>query len=129
VNWCHEVVKAPRSLVERPKFNTDIEADWDSIVRSKPGENPWFDLMYVSDCGGYRSVAEATSGRPVVLFAVAAQMAKWIESGHTTEDEVVERLLAACEENVVALDKYGSAELERQIRNGIQTGRMERRTL
>jgi hypothetical protein len=86
----------------------------------------WINILWIEANDGFRAAAEATTARPVVLFAVAASMAIWIEAGWITEDEVVDRLLDAASTNG-ALSDYGEDELKRQIRNGIDAGKSEKR--
>lgn len=68
------------------------------------------------------SLGDVTTGRPVVLFPVAASCAPWIEGGWITEDEVIDRLLKSCEKNGLVRD-YGESDILRQIKNGLEAGR------
>lgn len=123
-NWGTEIADAPDWMITKPARDS-VEYDWDAVVNADPS-NVWIDLQFAADCGGMENAGEARTGRPVVLFAVAASMAKWIAAGRITTEQVVEQLLAAAERNG-ALDQYGSTDIERQIRNGIETGFAEKR--
>ncbi len=68
------------------------------------------------------SLGDVTTGRPVVLFPVAASCMPWILGGWITEEEVIDRLLRACEKNGLVRD-YGEADIMRQIKNGLEAGR------
>lgn len=125
-NWGAEIAPAPDSLLVRDKTSSPSSADWDKIVESRPGKEFWSDMLFINDRGSLTSAGRAMTARPTVIFAVAASMAKWIEATFITEEEVIERLLAAAEENG-AMETYGSEELIRQIKNGIETGKREQR--
>lgn len=124
-NWGCPLAEAPVSMWKRGMDDDSARYDWEAIVGSRPGENRWFDAMFVADKGRMEDAATAASIRPRVLFAVAATMAKWISAGRITEEVVISELLKAAELNG-ALDKYGVSEMERQIRNGIRMGMTEK---
>lgn len=124
-NWGTEIADAPEWLTQPPVNASVMTTDWDTLMASDTSDR-WVTMMFAADLGGLDSVGNARSSRPLVMFAAAAAMAKWITLGMITEDEVVDRLLAACEKNA-AMDTYGSTELTRQIKNGIRAGMVEKR--
>lgn len=127
--WGLDIPEVPQSLITRHEREAVSHTTWDSIMdadRSTLPAGNWINILWIEANDGFRAAAEATTARPVVLFAVAASMAVWITAGWITEDEVVDRLLDAAATNG-ALSDYGEDELKRQIRNGIDAGKSEKR--
>lgn len=119
----------PELLVRRAGKGIAPSGAWGTIEnipqRSEAGSldsNKWLYHLLMETESGFQSVAEATSSRPVILFAVAASCAVWIETGWMDEETVVQRLVDASEQNG-SLNKYGQLDIERQIRNGIEAGK------
>lgn len=123
-NWGTPVADAPAGLLERGGGGLESHVDWGDLIGTKRGENSWLDWMFQSEFAGVERAGDATHARPRVLFAVAAQMAKWIAAGWVTEDFVVTKLMDASERNG-ALETYGEDDMLRQIRNGIEAGLAE----
>ncbi len=126
LNWGTPIVDAPESLIVRDERVNEMTYDWDTIVTADL-DDYWIKLMFLGDLRSLEKSGKAATSRPLVLFATAASMAKWIAAGRITEDEVVGKLLIAAEQNG-ALDTYGSADIERQVRNGVRAGFMEKRS-
>lgn len=124
-NWGTEIADAPEWIVTPPAKYGGVERDWDSIVNAGP-EDEWTNLMFVADVSALDSFGDVRSSRPLVMFAIAASMAKWIAAGRINEEFVVDKLLQAGALNG-SIDRYGEVELTRQIKNGIRTGMMEKR--
>lgn len=124
VNWGTEIAKAPDWMTRPPEYTGGSGATWDSLEGADLSST-WIAALFGEDRGNMDSVGRAKYSRPLVMFAVAASMAKWIDVGFITEDAVIERLLSMSEKNG-ALDKYGTVELTRQIKNGIRAGRAEK---
>lgn len=124
-NWGTEIVDAPNDLIERSSGSgSESQIEWEKLIGTKPRENKWLDYMFQGELASISSAGNATHARPRVLFAVAAQMAKWIAAGWITEDFVVTKLMDASDRNG-ALEKYGEDDMLRQIRNGIEAGLAE----
>lgn len=127
--WAHEIPEVPQSLITRAERVVAQHNTWDTIMdadRATIRSTDWVFMLFKEAEAGFLSAAEATTARPVVLFAVAASMAVWIDAGWITEEEVMAKLLDAAETNG-ALDTYGEEDMKRQIRNGIDAGRTEKR--
>lgn len=120
-NWGTEIVEAPMGLIERTTSATETHTEWETLVGTRLGENPWLDYMFRAELAGIDSVSTATHGRPRVLVAVAASFARWIAAGWVSEDWIVEKLLDASVKNGT-VDDYGEDDILRQIRNGIKVG-------
>lgn len=123
-NWGVEIADAPEWMLREPEYTGGSGATWDSLEGADLTDS-WVRMQYRADVGNMSSVGHAKYSRPLVMFAVAASMAKWIAVGFTTEDAVVDALLAECDKNG-SMDKYGSVELTRQIKNGIHAGMVEK---
>jgi hypothetical protein len=76
------------------------------------------DLASVEQLAGMR---RADGGRPTRAHALAYHLAAWTVGGILAPRQVIEMLLAASESNGACRD-YGSADIERQIRNGLAAG-------
>lgn len=126
LNWGHEIVDAPTALITREEREGEVTYDWDTIVTADL-DDYWIKLMFLGDLRSLEKAGKASTGRPLVLFAAAASMAKWVAAGRIDENEVVAKLLTAAEQNG-ALDRYGSVDIERQVRNGVRAGLMEKRS-
>jgi hypothetical protein len=124
-NWGTPIAKAPDWMTKEPASSVEAARSWGTIVGADKSNN-WINLMFISEASDLDSFGDVRTSRPVALFAIAAGMAKWIAADYITEDEVIDRLLTSAESNGT-LDDYGSSELTRQIKNGIQAGMMEKR--
>lgn len=125
-NWGTPVVDAPASMLLRSEREGLTPRSWDEILAGGT-EAGWLYVLFMADLADLDRAGDAKTSRPLVLFAVAASMAVWIAAGRITEDEVIERVMAAAEKNG-ALEDYGESELLRQIKNGIHAGMTEKRT-
>jgi hypothetical protein len=123
-NWGRLVEPAPSWMLQAPEYSGGSGATSDTLEGADLSST-WIAALFGEDRGNMDSVGRAKYSRPLVMFAVAASMAKWIDVGFITEDAVIERLLSMSEKNG-ALDKYGAVELTRQIKNGIRAGRVEK---
>lgn len=126
LNWGAPIVDAPPSLITRDERVGEVTYDWDTIVNADLTDY-WINLMYLGELSSIEKVGRAVTSRPLVIFAVAASMAKWIAAGKIDEDEVVSRMLEAADKNG-SIDTYGTADIERQIRNGVRAGMIEKRS-
>lgn len=115
-NWGTKIEDAPAWLLERR--STD---PWDGIVDDEMLKGFWGDALFKLDMHEIERLGELRhgAGRPVVLFAVAARMMRWVRAGRLTEQDIVDRLMQAARENGAARD-YGAEDIERQIRNGLR---------
>lgn len=125
-NWGTQIEEAPSWMTEEPTNRLDAIHDWDTIVDADKSDR-WIKMMFTADVSGLSGFGSVKTSRPLAMFAIAASMAKWIAAGWITEDQVVDKLLDAAVSNG-SMDDYGSVELTRQIKNGIRTGMMEKRS-
>jgi hypothetical protein len=116
VNWGHEVAPAPEWMTAKRDTSS-----WDQAIDPELLSGFWGDVMFQADKGDLVRVGRSKTRRPLVIFAAAAKMAKWVMCGRITEDEVVDLLLEAGHANKAVAD-YGEHDIERQIRNGIKAG-------
>lgn len=118
-NWGAELAPAPARLLEK----CDRWKAWRDPERVVTVDlaDRWARLQFLADCAEMDGVSSARTSRPLVLFAKAASMAGWIGTGWISESEVISRLMSAAHCNG-AIEKYGEADIRRQIRNGIHEG-------
>lgn len=123
-NWGCAVAELPTGLMKKRELVGRKEIEYGSVLRrgAAGAGVDWQEVMYFEDLAGIESAAAAKTGRPVVLFAVAAKMSKWIDAGWITEESVLERLYWAAGVNG-CLEDYGEAELGRQFKNALDAGR------
>lgn len=119
-NWGTEIAPVPEKFLTRWKNPAHRDLSLDTVVARDP-ENPWLEYMFFAEKRCLEDAGEATSSRPIVLFAAAATMSKWVAGGWITEEKVIEALLDAADKNG-ALDKYGVTEITRQLKNGLEAG-------
>lgn len=122
-NWGTEIAPVPEKLLTRWKNPATRDLSLDTVVTRDP-DNPWLDLMFAADKRSMEDAGEARTSRPIVLFAAAATMSKWVMGGWISEEKVLEHLLAAAEKNG-ALGDYGEPEITRQLKNGLDAGLTE----
>jgi hypothetical protein len=118
-NWGHDIADAPEWMTEEREAGDA----WDGIVDPTMLVGFWGDAMFMGEMADLERVGTlgAGAGRPVVLFAVASKMMKWVKAGKLTEEELFDKLIEVAHQNGAARD-YGAEDIERQIRNGLKAG-------
>lgn len=120
-NWgIEEIADAPEWLRRSSdgNYGQDVRA---SDLPARENASDWLRLHFLNDMAGLKRAGEATTARPLVIFAAAASVGEWVAAGWTSEEEVISLLLEAAAENGT-LEDYGAGELTRQIKNGIRAG-------
>lgn len=115
-NWGAEVAPAPAWMTEERAM-----VDWSGGVDPELLTGFWANAMFDADRASMERVGSARTKRPLVVFACASTMAKWVGVERITEEEVVTALMQAAAENGAIRD-YGAEDIERQIRNGLKAG-------